>query len=147
MKIILTKDVEKLGKTGQVVTVKDGYARNFLIPSGCAVYSSPGNLKQIEIQKQKQRQLQEQAQKEAQGTKERLEGLSLTIPVLTQEGGGLYGAITAIEIAKALKEEGIEIDKGVIELKDHIKALGIYEIPLKLHPEITATLKVWVVGK
>lgn len=147
MEVILKQDVEKIGRAGAVVKVKDGFARNFLIPRNFAVPLTSENLKKLENEKQK-RQLQlEKEKKEAQLLKDKLAALSLTIPVLTQEDEQLYGSITNQEISNALKEEGIEVAKNLIVLTEPIKALGIYEIPVKLHSEVTATLKVWIVKK
>lgn len=147
MDIILIKDVEKLGKAGQVVKAKDGFARNFLIPKGLAVQSNAANLKKLEEEKQKKLQLTEKVKKEFEQVKQKLDATSLTIPVLTQEEDRLYGSITSNDIASALKEEGIEIDKNSIVLEEPIKALGIYEVPVRLHPEVSAKLKIWIVKK
>lgn len=147
MDIILIKDVEKLGKAGQVVKAKDGFARNFLIPKGFAVQSNAANLKKLEEEKQKKLQLTEKVKKEFEQVKQKLDTTSLTIPVLTQEEDRLYGSITSNDIASALKEEGIEIDKNSIVLEEPIKALGIYEVPVRLHPEVSAKLKIWIVKK
>ncbi len=147
MEVILKQDVNKLGKAGSVIRVKDGFARNFLMPNGLALPVTAANLKNLEQEKQKKTLQLEKAKKEAQALKEKLDGLSLTIPVLTQEADALYGSIALVDLTRALKDEGIEISKDLITLQEPIKALGIYEIPVKLHPEISATLKVWVVKK
>jgi large subunit ribosomal protein L9 len=147
MEVILKQDVEKIGKSGAVVKVKDGFARNFLIPNNIAVPLTSANLKRIEEEKQRKVSESEKIKKESEELKNRLEGLSLTIPVLTHEEDKLYASITAENIAAALKDEGLNIEKNSIELDEHIKSLGIYEIPVKLHPEITAKIKVWIVKK
>jgi large subunit ribosomal protein L9 len=147
MEVILTKDVTKIGKAGSVVKVKDGFARNLLFPKGLAIPVTPGNLKKIEQEKQKALQESEKNKQGALAQKERLDALSLSIPVIAQDEKTLYGSITALDIANALKEEGLEIDKGRILLDEPIKSLGIYEVPVKLHPEISAKLKVWIVKK
>ncbi len=147
MEVILTKDVTKIGKAGSVVKVKDGFARNLLLPQGLAIPVTPGNLKKIEQEKQKILQESEKNKQEALAIKERLDVLSLSIPVIAQDEKTLYGSITALDIANALKEEGLEIDKGRILLDEPIKSLGIYEVPVKLHPEISAKLKIWIVKK
>ncbi|MCU0650982.1 MAG: 50S ribosomal protein L9 [Candidatus Omnitrophica bacterium] len=147
MNVILKKDIEGIGKAGSVVKVKDGYARNFLFPQSLAFESTPGNLQKLE-QEQKTRAMQyEKQKKSASELKDRLEKLSVTLPVLVQEKEKLYGSITEAEIAKALKDEGYDIDKAMIVLESGLKALGIFEVPIKLHPEVTATLKVWIVKK
>ncbi|MFH1354632.1 MAG: 50S ribosomal protein L9 [Candidatus Omnitrophota bacterium] len=147
MKIILTKDVEKLGKAGSVIKVKDGYARNFLIPNKMAIPNTVSNIKRLEQVNQRKLQETEKLKKEYQELREKLAGLSLTIPVLAQEEDKLYASIAAQDIAAALKDEGYEIDKNSIMLSDPIRALGIYEVEIKLHPEIIAKVKVWIVKK
>ena len=147
MEVILKKDVLKIGQAGAVVKVKDGFARNFLIPHGLAIALTSTNLKAVEAQK-KQRNLQEEKlKKDAESLKAKLAALSLTIPVLVQEDEALYGSISAHDIVMALKNEGLEIDKSIVILEEPIKALGIYEVPLKLHSEVTAKVKVWIVKK
>ena len=147
MELILNKDVEKIGKAGQVVKVKDGFARNFLIPQGLAVPSTAQNLKKAEQEKQKKQLASDKVRKECEDLKAKLAGLSLTLPVLTQENDALYGSIGPVEILNALQEEGVTLDKDVIVLEEHIKALGIYEVPIKLHPEVQAMVKIWIVKK
>jgi len=147
MEVILNKDVDRIGKAGQVVKVKDGFARNFLLPNGLAVPVTSANIKKLEQEKQ-QRALQlEKTKREAEELKEKLARLSLTIPVLTHEEDKLYANITSHDLAVALKEEGFDIDKNSIILDEPIKALGIYEVPVNLHPEIPAKIKVWIVKK
>lgn len=147
MEVILTKDVERIGKAGQVIKAKDGFARNFLIPNKLAVALNTINLKKLEDEKQRKLQQLDKTKKEAQGLKEKLSALSLTIPVLTQEEEKLYGSITANDLAAALKEEGLEVEKNLIDLAEPIKSLGIYEVPVKLHPEVLVKIKVWIVKK
>lgn len=147
MEVILKQDVDKVGKTGNVVKVKDGFARNYLIAKGLAMPVSSSNLKQLQQQMQSKAARQEKLIKEFEAVKEKLEALSLTIRTLTQDDEKLYGSITSLDIAQALKEEGLEIDKNIIFLKEPIKALGIYEASVKLHPQVEAKVKVWVVKK
>lgn len=147
MDVILNKDITGVGRQGQIIKVKDGYARNFLIPNGLAIPVNSANLKKLEEDKTRKELEEEKTRKEAETIKERLSSLSLTIPVLTQEGDKLYGSVTAVELSASLKEEGLEIDKNKIILDEPIKSLGIYEVPVKLHPEITMKMKVWVVKK
>jgi len=147
MEVILSQDVDRIGKAGVVVKVKDGFARNFLIPNKLAVPVTPGNLKKLEIEKQKKQQESDKARKAAEELKDKISNLSLTIQVLTQEDDKLYGSITTQEVVHALKEEGLEIDKNAISLEEPIKALGIYELPVKLHADISTKIKVWVVKK
>lgn len=147
MEVILKQDVDRVGKAGAVVKVKDGFARNFLLPNGLAVLLTSANLKKIEEEKRGKVSQLEKIQKEAKEIGSRLANLPLTIQVLTQEEDKLYGSITAQDIADALKQEGFDIDKTSIILNEPIKTLGIYEVPVKVHPEVPATVKIWVVKK
>jgi len=147
MELILIKDVEGIGKSGQVLKVKDGFARNFLIPNHLALPVNSANLKKLEEEKTRKNQVEEKHKKEAEALKEKLSALSVTLPVLTQEGDKLYGSISTLDLASALRDEGFEIDKAKIVLDEPIKSLGIYEVPVKLHPEVLATVKVWIVKK
>jgi large subunit ribosomal protein L9 len=147
MEVILNQDVGKLGKSGTIVKVKAGFARNFLIPNGLALPLTPANLKKLEQEKLRNALQIEKVKKGSEALKERLANISLTIPVLTQEEDKLYGGIGSQDIANALKEEGFDIDKSSLILDEPIKSLGIYEIPIRLHPEVTAQIKVWIVKK
>lgn len=147
MEVILNQDVGKIGKAGSVAKVSDGFARNFLIPNGMAVPLTPSNLKKMEADKQRKSAQLEQMRKDAEAIMMRLAAVSLTIAALTQAEDKLYGSITSQEIAQALADEGFNIDKNIIILDDPIKSLGIYEVPIKLHPEVTAKIKVWIVKK
>ncbi len=145
MKIILSKDVEKLGKASDTVKVKDGFARNFLIPRGLALVANAGNLKKIEQDKlRKAREITRQIE-EFKSLSEKLKVLSLTITVEANEKEELYGSITAQDISSALKEEGYSISKENIKLDEPIKELGIYEVSIKLHQQVEAKVKVLVV--
>ncbi|MDO9464179.1 MAG: 50S ribosomal protein L9 [bacterium] len=145
MKVVLKQDIDKLGSTGDIVKVADGYGRNYLLPHGLALKATPGAEKVAEhIKKAKGRKIRE----EKAGFEEiakKLSSLSLTIPVQVGEDEKMYGSVTSIDIANMLKQEGIEIDKKNISLKDPIKKLGIFNIQIKLHPEVTAEVKTWVV--
>ena len=147
MEVILSQDVERLGRAGQVIKVKDGYARNFLFPNALAVPMNAANLKRLEQEKKNKSLQGQKLLREAQAFKDTLGAISLTIPVLTKEDETLYGSITAQEVSAALKEDGVDLDKKLIALAEPIKALGIYEIPVNLHPEVTTKLKIWVVKK
>jgi large subunit ribosomal protein L9 len=147
MEVILIQDVDRLGKSNSVVKVKDGFARNFLIPNKLAIPLTAENLKKLEQDKQKKVLKSEKVKKSAEEQAQRLSGFSLTIPVLTLEDDRLYGSITVQDIAAGLKDEGVEVDKNSVVLVEPIKSLGIYEVALKLHPEVTAAFKVWVVKK
>lgn len=147
MEVILIQDVDRLGKSNSVIKVKDGYARNFLFPNKLAIPLTSENLKKLEQDKQKKVLESEKVKKIAEEKAQRLSSLSLTIPALTQEDDKLYGSITAQDITTGLKDEGIEIDKNSIVLSEPIKSLGIYEVGIKLHPEVSGKIKLWVVKK
>jgi large subunit ribosomal protein L9 len=147
MELILTQDVDKIGKAGQVVNVKSGFGRNFLLPNRLAVPLTSENTKKLEQEKQRKAQLLEKTMNEALSLKARLEVLSLTIAALVKEEERLFGGIAAHDIASALADEGLTIDKNNILLEEPIKALGIYEVPVKLHAQVSAKVKVWVVKK
>ncbi len=147
MEVILKKDVSGIGKAGSLVKVKEGFARNFLFPQHLAELATPAALKKLEQERLLRFALSDKLKQEAVGLKERLNSLSLTISALTQTEDKLYGSIQAQEIVVALGAEGFSIEKNAIELSEPIKSLGIYEIPVKLHPEVTAKVKLWVVKK
>jgi len=147
MEVILTQDVSGIGKTGAVVKVKDGFARNFLFLKNLAMPVTDGNIKSLEQEKLRRLQKEQKSKKSAEELKSKIEALSLTIAVLTQENDKLYANITAQELQKALSDEGYEIDKKAILLEEPIKALGIYQVPLKFHPEVSGEVKVWIVKK
>ena len=145
MRIVLRENVEKLGHRGEVIKVADGYARNFLLPKRLALKATPANLKQIE-QERRVREVHEAREKqEAEALGERLTQLSLTAVRKVGENDALYGSVTNGDVADLLEKQGFRVDKRKILLEEPIKALGIYEVPLKLHPEVTILLKVWVV--
>ncbi len=147
MEVILSKDVDRLGRSGQVLKVKDGYARNFLFPNGLALPATPANLKKVEADRQKRTQEEDRVRKEAESLKAKLESLSITMPVLVQEDEKMYSSVTANEILQALKDEGITLEKSAIILDEPLKALGIYQVAVKLHHEVSASVKVWIVKK
>ena len=147
MEVILSQDVAKLGKAGSVVKVKEGYARNFLIPRKMAVSLTAANLKKLEEEKNRKDLLFKKQKSGAEAMRGKLAGLSLTIPALAKEDDKLYGSITTQEIVNSLKEEGFEIDKNCIILGEPLKSLGIYEVLVRLHPEVDAKIKVWIVKK
>ena len=145
MDIILLKDVEKLGVEGAVVHVKPGFARNYLLPQGLAV---PATAQQLKAAGERQRQHEDKVQRikaQAETLKRKLEGRSLTLKLSLGEDEKPFGAITTHEVMDALKREGFELDKHALQLEQPIKSLGIFELPVRLHPDVTATLKLWVV--
>ena len=145
MRIVLREDVEKLGTRGDVVTVADGYARNYLLPQKMAFLATGENLKRVEKEKKvfKLRLIQERD--DAQLLAEKMASISCTIVKKAGEEETLYGSVTSADIASALEKEGILMDKRKVLLAEPIKALGIYTVPVKLHPEVDAAVKVWVV--
>lgn len=147
MEIILKEDIAGVGKAGSLVKTKDGFARNYLIPKGLALPATCANLKILQQAKERRALEAEKAKKAAEELAERLQGLSLTIPVLVQENDKLYGSVTSADVAQALKEEGFSIDKEAVLLDEPMKSLGIYEVPVKLHTEIVTQIKVWIVKK
>ncbi len=145
MKVILRKDHEKLGKVGAVVEVKDGFARNFLIPNGIAYAANNGNMRALTEEK---RQAERRAQKEEQSaarTATELEKISLTLKMKVGEDEKLFGSVTGQMIADELAAKGFTFDKRSIVLEEPIKALGIYTVDVKLHHNVTGKVKVWVV--
>jgi len=145
MKVILTEDVPSLGSAGSLIKVKDGYARNYLIPHGKAVMATTQNVKQLEHQKMQVQARLQKIQREAEHLARRIEAISCTIAKAAGEEDKLFGSVTAADIQTSLKNEGIDIDKKKIMLDEPIKKLGIFTVPIKLHPAVTAQVKVWVV--
>jgi len=145
MKVILRKDQDKLGQVGAVVEVKDGYARNYLIPKGIAYPASDGSMRALTEEK---KQAERRSTKELKGSEKlatELEKLSITIKMKVGEDEKLFGSVTSQMIADAVKEQGFDIDKRIIEIAEPIKALGIYNVDVKLHQNVTGKVKVWVV--
>ncbi|MCX5867140.1 MAG: 50S ribosomal protein L9 [Proteobacteria bacterium] len=147
MEVILQEDVHSLGKSGEIVKVSAGYARNYLIPRGLAMLATTRNVKVLEHQKRMVTQKIKKQEKKAQTTKETLEALSLTIRKKAGEQDKLFGAVTAMDIEEAIAKEGYAVDRRRIDLKEPIKNLGVYVVPVKLHPEVIAQVKVWVVNE
>lgn len=146
MKVILLKDVKDLGKAGELVNSKTGYARNFLFPKGLAIEATPANLKQWE-EEQKEKQANKQKEREeALELKAKIEKITIELKGKGGEGGRLFGSITSKDIADKLKKQHkLDIDKKKIELKDNIKSAGVTNVDIRVYPEITANLKVNVV--
>ncbi|BAQ09421.1 50S ribosomal protein L9 [Sporosarcina sp. FSL W7-1349] len=145
MKVIFLKDVKGTAKKGEIKEVSPGYAQNFLFKNNVAVEATPGNLSKLEGQKKRAAQDAAEELKEAQALKEKLDNITVEMKAKSGEGGRLFGSITTKQIAEALnKSEGIKVDRRKMELPDAIRALGYTNVPVKLHPEVTATLKVHV---
>jgi large subunit ribosomal protein L9 len=145
MQIVLLEDVPTLGRAGDTLKVSDGYGRNYLIPRKKAILATDKNIKNLEHQK---RQIQQQLgnrKKDAERMAEQIEKLSCTFAKTVGESGKLFGSVTSMEIENYLKENGIDVDRKKILMEEPIKNLGMFTIPIKIHPEVTANLKVWVV--
>ena len=147
MQVILKEDILNLGYKDDVVTVKNGYGRNYLIPQGKAVIASPSALKVLaENQRQRAHKL-EQIKKEAQALAARLEGVSLTIGAKASESGKIFGSVNNIQIAEALGKAGFEVDRKLIFIKDNVKELGKFVAIVKLHKEVSVELPFEVVAE
>ncbi len=147
MKVLLKEDVPKLGSVGDEVEVKDGYGRNFLIPTGKALLATPKNVKQFRHQKSIVEHKVKKFKGVAQGIADQLAQLSLSVKKKVGEQGKLFGAVTSQEIADLVSAHGIEVDRRKIQLSEPIKSLGDFKIPIKLHPEITAEFTLTVTGE
>ena len=145
MKVFLLKDVKGLGKEGELVNAKDGYARNFLLPKGDAIEATPANLKKWKEEKAKEEERKKNEHNEALKLKEKIENITVVIQGKAGEGGRLFGSITSKDIADALKSQHkIDIDKRKIELKDNIKSLGVTSVDVRVYAEVLAKLNVSV---
>ena len=144
MKVILLKDVNGLGKAGELVNAKTGYARNYLLPNGLALEGTPKNIKDWEQQVEDLKAKNEQERDDAFALKEKLDAENVTIRVKAGSGGRLFGSITSQDIAQALKDKGYDIDKKKIELKNPMKEKGDFKVPVRVYPEIVAQLGVTI---
>ncbi len=147
MKVLLIKDTSNLGVIGDEIEVKDGYARNYLIPQRIAIESTKGAIRIIEEKKRQKRRREEKIIAECKELAGKIKDVSCTISVESGEEDKLFGSVTSEMIADNLKAEGIELDKKKIVIEEPIKTLGVYNVVLKLHPEVKAELRVWVVKK
>jgi large subunit ribosomal protein L9 len=145
MEIILKQDHKTLGQSGAVVTVKDGYAKNYLIPRGIAVSATSRNRKILEEEKKMRDRRQEKGRRLAKTISKELEKISITAAVPVGEEDRVFGSVTSQTIAELLKEKGYDIDKRKIILDEPIKALGVYTIPIKLHATVEGKIRIWVV--
>jgi large subunit ribosomal protein L9 len=145
MKVILRKEHEKLGQIGSVVDVKDGYARNFLIPKGIAYPATDGSVRALEEEKKQAERRSAKEQKSSQKLAGEMEKVSITLPMKVGEDEKLFGAVTSQMIADALKEKGFDLDKRSIVLDEPIKALGIYTVDVRLPQNVVGKVKIWVV--
>jgi len=147
MQIILLKDIDKLGNMGDVIKVKDGYAANFLIPRKLAKRIGRKSVGFLEDEKRKTHLKLKRLKVKAEGLKEKLESLSCTIAVSAGEDEKIHGTVTTEMVKEAYGKEGIEINKRQIHIAEHINKLGVYNVDIKVHPEVTANPKLWVVKK
>ncbi|MBU3878179.1 50S ribosomal protein L9 [Faecalicatena sp. AGMB00832] len=146
MKVILLQDVKSLGKKGEIVNVNDGYARNFILPKKLGVEANNKNLNELKLQKKKEEKIAQENLDAAKQLKEKIEADKVVLSIKVGEGGRTFGSVSSKEIAAAVKDQmGLDIDKKKIQLKETIKTLGMHPVPVKLHPEVTAELKVSVV--
>ncbi|HEY4490579.1 MAG TPA: 50S ribosomal protein L9 [Acidobacteriota bacterium] len=141
MRIILLEDVERLGKRGAVLNVSDGYGRNFLLPRKLAVVATEPNMKQIEQTGKRQKIVEAKESKDAMDLKADLEKVTIAIAMKSGEGDMLFGSVTGAHVAEELEKLGYKIDKRRIEVDEPIKRLGEYEIPVRLHKDVIATVK------
>ncbi|MFH2010844.1 MAG: 50S ribosomal protein L9 [bacterium] len=145
MQVILKEDVSNLGQMGDLVSVKRGYGRNYLIPKGLAVEATSRNVKHLEHERRVIDQRREKMREHARSLAQKLAGISVTISKNTTDEDRLYGSVTNREIADALSEEGITIDRRKIEIGEPIRSLGVFTVKVKLSPELTGEVKVWVI--
>jgi len=145
MEIILRQAVENLGKPGDVVKVKAGYARNYLLPHGLAYEATPGNLKRIQQERDRLEAAENERRGAAQGIAEKLEQVSLTFSARVGEEGKLFGSVTAADVAQQLEAQGFHVEKRQIDLHEPIKALGVYRVPIRLHADVKPEVRVWVI--
>jgi len=145
MEVILRQAIENLGHPGDVVTVKSGYARNYLLPRGFAYEATPGNLKRISQEKARLEAAENERRGVAETLAKKLEEVQLTFSARVGEEGKLFGSVTAADIAQQLEAQGFHIEKRQIDLHDPIKTLGVFRVPLKLHADVKPEIRVWVI--
>lgn len=145
MKVILTQTIDRLGKVGDIVNVKDGYARNYLFPKNAAKEATPGNMKTLDSLKKKQAAEDAEKLALAKALADKIAALSITVRAKAGEEEKLFGTVTTEMISMALGNEKILVDKKDIVLDEPIKKLGVYQVGVKVHPEVKASLKVWIV--
>lgn len=145
MKVILLEDVKSLGKKGQIVNVNDGYARNFILPKKLGLEANTKNLNDLKLKKQNEERIAQENLEAAQELAKKLEAGKVELAIKTGEGGRTFGSVSSKEIAAAVKEQlGYDVDKKKIQMKESIKSLGVHLVQVKLHPQVTAELKVHV---
>lgn len=147
MKVILRDNIAKLGNAGEIVRVADGYAQNYLFPRGLAAKANEGNMRHLEHEKHQIFLRQEKAKREALKLAAELKDVSVTIPRQVGEEDRIFGSVTPRDIAEELRNEGYKLHRRQISMEDTVRKLGVYECEVKLHPEVSATVKVWVVSQ
>lgn len=147
MKVVLRQDVDNLGDRGQVVTVTAGFARNYLLPKGLALEATAGNLRSVELQKKVWAVREAREADEARKVAAHIAGITLTVTKKAGENDTLYGSVTTQEIADLLKGHGVEIDRRKIQLKEPIKTLGAFQVPLKIHRQVVVPVALNVVAE
>lgn len=147
MKVIFLKEVKGKGKQGETKNVSEGYARNYLFPNKLAIEATPGNLKSLEAQKKSEQKKEDEEYEEALQVKEKLEELTVEIKAKSGEGGRLFGAVSSKQLADTLAKMKHKVDRRKIQLDEPIRALGYTNVPIRIHPKVTATVKVHVVAQ
>jgi large subunit ribosomal protein L9 len=147
MKVILRENIDNLGRIGDIVRVSEGYARNFLLPRKLVIVADEHNVKEMEHHRKALERRRARSMKDAQSQVAKIEGLSCTITRKAGEQDKLFGSVTSADIATALKKDGVSLDRKQIHLEEPIKQLGVFTVTVKLHPEVSAKLKVWVVAE
>jgi len=144
MDVILLAAIEQLGAEGAVVQVKPGYARNYLLPRGLAVIASPEQLEAAQAATQQRARATQRVLEQAQALKQQIESRTVTAKLTLGQDGKPFGSVTTHDLVELLHREGLVIEKHAVRLEQPLKALGVYDVPIKLHPNVTATLKLWV---
>ncbi len=147
MKLLLSEDVKDLGLAGDIVTVANGYGRNYLLPRHLAVEVTPANLRQIEGMKKIRAARELERVKDFRMLAERIAALDVTIKERVSESDILYGSVTAKNLVDALSAEGVVLEQSMVKLEEPIKTLGVHRVKIRMHPEVETELKVWVVGQ
>jgi large subunit ribosomal protein L9 len=147
MQVILRQRIESLGDAGEIVDVKPGYGRNYLIPQGLAYEATDTNKRRLEAERARNQAKEAETMQEAQQRASSIEGVSLTFHARAGQEGKLFGSITSGDIAEKLAEQGIHVDKRQIELEEPIKALGVTSVPVRLHAQVRPEVKVWVIAE
>jgi large subunit ribosomal protein L9 len=145
MQVILRERIEQLGEAGEIVDVKPGYGRNYLIPKGLAYEATTANKRRLEAERARTAAKEAETMGEAQKRAAAIEGISLTFHARAGQEGKLFGSIGSADIAEKLAEQGVTVDRRQIELEEPIKALGVTSVPIRLHPQVRPEVKVWVI--